>query len=86
MLTFWYASNPKWNNCCHLFTAHLWTGELQETEEMLPRWWDMDALPFDQMWSDDIIWLPDILGHNEEINYTFWFNEKDELEKWKKDA
>jgi len=46
----------------------------------------MDALPFDQMWSDDIIWLPDLLGHNEGINYTFWFNEKDELEKWKKDA
>lgn len=36
-------------------------GEPRETAEAIPLWTPLDALPFDEMWADDRLWLPDVL-------------------------
>ena len=33
-------------------------GEPVETDEAAPLWFDVDAIPFDEMWEDDRHWLP----------------------------
>lgn len=33
-------------------------GEPTETDEALPIWAPLDALPFQEMWADDRVWLP----------------------------
>ena len=33
-------------------------GEPVETEEMRPRWFALSEIPYEKMWSDDILWLP----------------------------
>jgi len=44
-----------------------------ETEEMLPKWFDIEAIPFSEMWEDDPIWLPRLLNGEQDIEYRFIF-------------
>lgn len=47
---------------CHLFTADNFTGELKETEEMRPQWFNADEIPFNEMWSGDKHWFSLLLA------------------------
>lgn len=42
----------------HVFRAAGCTGEARETDEAIPLWTPVDAIPYDEMWADDRIWLP----------------------------
>ncbi len=46
---------------CTVFLAHDFTGEPRETDEALPLWTPLDAIPYDEMWADDRHWLPLLL-------------------------
>ena len=46
---------------CAVFVAHEYTGELIETDEALPIWTPLDSIPYDEMWADDIHWLPGVI-------------------------
>lgn len=47
---------------CVVFLATDLTGELIETEEAVPFWADLAAIPYQQMWEDDGHWLPHVLA------------------------
>lgn len=47
---------------CHVFRADDCVGEPTETDEAVPLWTRVDALPFDEMWADDRLWLPLLLA------------------------
>lgn len=40
----------------HVFLCDEFMGTPTETEEMHPTWFDMDKIPYHQMWPDDIMW------------------------------
>eukprot|EP00516_Mucochytrium_quahogii_P013041 CAMPEP_0203793322 /NCGR_PEP_ID=MMETSP0100_2-20121128/5792_1 /ASSEMBLY_ACC=CAM_ASM_000210 /TAXON_ID=96639 /ORGANISM=" , Strain NY0313808BC1" /LENGTH=164 /DNA_ID=CAMNT_0050697071 /DNA_START=149 /DNA_END=643 /DNA_ORIENTATION=- len=40
----------------HVYRATEWQGEIVETEEMKPEWFDCDKVPYENMWADDIHW------------------------------
>ncbi|KAJ1675403.1 hypothetical protein EV182_001339 [Spiromyces aspiralis] len=42
----------------HLYVTSDFTGQVTETDEMKPEWYDIDSIPYDQMWPDDRIWNP----------------------------
>lgn len=42
----------------YIFHGEEVTGEPQESEEMKPKWFDLDSIPLEQMWPDDKHWLP----------------------------
>jgi len=42
----------------YVFLARGHRGEPRETEEAVPLWCPIAALPFDEMWEDDRYWLP----------------------------
>ena len=50
-----------------------WEGEPTETEEMIPAWYSIEKLPYENMWVDDIHWLPLVLN-GKKINAAFNFN------------
>ena len=71
-LDFYFESKPEWNQQVLVFITHEWEGEPSESEEMNPKWFDINALPFESMWADDPFWLPLILsGKNIRANFTF---------------
>ncbi len=45
----------------YVFRAEDCDGDPQETEEAAPIWTSIDAIPYDQMWEDDSIWMPLLL-------------------------
>jgi 8-oxo-dGTP diphosphatase len=50
---------------CIVFVATRFHGTPIETGEAIPLWFDINHLPFREMWEDDQIWLPQILeGRN----------------------
>lgn len=47
---------------CALFLAHGCTGDPIETDEAIPLWTPLDAIPYAEMWADDALWLPYVLA------------------------
>lgn len=71
---FHFENGPRWNNT--VYFAYRWEGEPRETEEMEdPAWYAINALPYENMWVDDILWLPDVFAGNQ-IFAEFHFDEK----------
>lgn len=44
-----------------VFTTNVFEGTPKETEEMLPKWYMVDDIPFNDMWPDDKLWFPYML-------------------------
>ncbi|XP_072932324.1 oxidized purine nucleoside triphosphate hydrolase-like [Epargyreus clarus] len=44
-----------------VFSTSIFKGKPTETEEMRPKWFDYNNIPFDTMWPDDRIWFPYML-------------------------
>lgn len=56
----------------HTFLATEWEGEPTKSEEMKPEWFDVEAIPYNQMWQSDHEWLPLILsGQRIEAHFTY---------------
>ncbi len=62
----------------HVFRVDTWTGEPRETEEMRPQWFTTDAIPYDEMWPDDIHWVPVFLT-GKKFRTKFLFGEGDTI-------
>ena len=68
------VNGEKLNVVMYLFTASEYEGELVETEEMKPYWFDINKIPYDQMFPDDKYWMPYFLN-NEDFDASFEFDE-----------
>ena len=77
-LNFYFPPQPDLNQQVHVFLVDEWEGEPTETEEMKPKWFGKDEIPFDSMWSGDIHWLPVVLK-GVALKGEFMFKEGDEL-------
>jgi len=62
----------------HVYIATSWEGEPTESDEMAPRWFTQDQLPYDSMWSDDAYWLPQVLA-GKKITADFTLDEADTI-------
>lgn len=72
-----YKGTPTFMNV-HVFVSSQWTGDPTESEEMKPEWFERESIPYEEMWSDDIFWLPAVLD-GKKIQATFVLNEEDEI-------
>jgi len=70
-----YFKGEKINLIVHLYVVTKWNGEIAESEEMSPEWFDIDSIPYNQMFPDDKYWLPYIL-EDKKINAFFEFDQE----------
>lgn len=71
-IEFYFKDRPEWNQHMHIFLVRDWKGEPKESEEMMPKWYSHDEIPFDSMWSDDKYWLSAVLA-GKKIEGKFYF-------------
>ncbi|CAG0941588.1 ADP-ribose pyrophosphatase [Anaerolineae bacterium] len=76
-IEFFFAAKPEWNQVVHAFIAKQWRGEPIETDEMSPRWFATNSIPYDRMWADDQHWLPRVL-QGKRVAAVFTFKEDNE--------
>lgn len=47
---------------CSVFHSDQFSGEAIETDEAIPIWTEIATIPYEEMWEDDIHWLPQMLA------------------------
>lgn len=80
VLNFTFPYNQDWNQFVHVFLAKNWEGEPVESEEMVPKWFKVNEIPYDEMWDDDKFWLPHILN-GKKLKAEFIFKEGEKIDK-----
>jgi len=71
VLSFYFPYQKEWSQDVHVFISKNWQGEPEESDEMKPKWFSVNEIPFNEMWSDDKFWLPEILsGKKLKANFT----------------
>ena len=78
ILNFTFPYNRAWDQTVHVFLAQNWEKEPVESEEMAPRWFKIHEIPYDKMWDDDKVWLPNIL-EGKKLKADFIFKEGEVL-------
>ena len=67
-----HVEDESWNQEVHAFMSNTWEGNPTETDELRPEWVSIDSIPFEQMWSDAPLWIPQVLaGQKVEGNFLF---------------
>jgi 8-oxo-dGTP diphosphatase / 2-hydroxy-dATP diphosphatase len=60
-LSFTFPHQPDFDQVVHVYLSDSWSGEPTESDEMRPQWFQADSIPYAEMWSDDVLWLPHVL-------------------------
>jgi mutator protein MutT len=77
-LNFYFSDKPDWNQQVVVYLSNNWIGEPKESEEMAPKWFNINKIPYDKMWDDDTHWLPEVLK-GVDIEADFLFNEQQKM-------
>ena len=72
-IKFYFNDKPDWNQRMHIYFINQWQGDPKESEEMAPKWYKKDQIPYESMWVDDPYWLPQVLD-GKKIEAEFYFN------------
>lgn len=75
-IKFYFKFKPEFNQFVHVYITDDWRGEPTESEEMNPKWYKLEDIPYTSMWPDDMFWLPKVL-EDKKIIGEFTFGEKD---------
>lgn len=79
LIDFEFSGNPEILEV-HIFKTSNFLGEPKESEEMMPRWFHINEIPFASMWPDDIYWMPLFL-EGRKFRGKFLFGESDVILK-----
>lgn len=70
-----FYKGERQNLVFHLYFGYEWNGEIRETEEMKPEWFNVKDIPYDKMFPDDTYWLPLVID-GKKIKGYFKFDEE----------
>lgn len=79
IIEFMFQNNPQIHEV-HVFKCGDFSGEPTESDEMRPQWFEINDIPFSQMWPDDIYWIPFVL-ENKMFKAAFSFDENEAIAK-----
>jgi len=72
VLTYLFPHREAWSQVSNVFVVKEWSGVPRESDELNPVWFDVAALPVDEMWDDARHWLPGVLaGRPVRASFTF---------------
>lgn len=74
LVKFAFPYRENWSQDSTVFVTRRWSGEPQESDEVSPAWYPLDALPLEHMWDDAKHWLPAVLA-GERVLGDFTFGE-----------
>ena len=80
----YYRDGPE-TVIMHVFVSRDFEGEPAESDELAPRWFPLDEIPYENMWDDCAHWLPEVLK-GRRVDAYFHYNEDDVFTGYSVDA
>ncbi|MGV8172017.1 MAG: 8-oxo-dGTP diphosphatase [Candidatus Woesearchaeota archaeon] len=77
IIDFVFPAKPTYNQRVHIYFLSEWIGEPERTDEMDPKWFSLNAIPYKNMWDSDTLWLPKLL-EKEHFHAIFFWKEDNE--------
>lgn len=71
-------TDDPWHMYVYAYLCDDWDGEPVESEEMMPKWFHVEDMPYGDMWDDDKFWLPHVID-GKKVVASFTFDEHDKL-------
>lgn len=62
ILEFRFPHKRSWEQRVFVYVTHKWDGTPTESNEMIPHWFQVEDIPYGQMWDDARHWLPLVLS------------------------
>ena len=62
----------------HIYKCTAYSGEIIESEEMRPQWFEQKDIPYSSMWPSDVLWYPYLLS-NKKFKAEFLYEGYDTL-------
>jgi len=81
-IKFQFEKKPDWSQHMHIYLIKNWRGEPKETEEMAPKWYAVDSIPYGKMWIDDPYWLPKVLEGKKIEGHFHFSSDGDVIKKY----
>lgn len=78
MIRFRFKFNPKFDQNVYFYICERWEKVPSESEEMKPRWFAVNKIPYSKMWPDDKFWMP-IALRNKKFSGSILFGENDKI-------
>jgi len=76
-LQFNYTDNNN-KMLVYVYFCRHWQGEPTESEEMNPRWYNLELIPYEEMWPDDKYWLSKVLK-GDKLKAKFYFDTNNKI-------
>ncbi|MFZ7088129.1 8-oxo-dGTP diphosphatase [Curtobacterium sp. RRHDQ10] len=71
-LDYRFPFRPSWSQRSDVFVVRRWSGVPTASDELAPRWFPLDDVPYARMWDDAQYWLPGVLrGGSVDARFTF---------------
>jgi 8-oxo-dGTP diphosphatase len=77
-LTYPFPDRPENSQRSFVFTATEFSGTPTDSDELVPAWYPLADIPWDQMWDDAKLWLPRVLS-GQFIEATFTIGPDDRV-------
>ena len=77
---YYYEPEGDWQ--VEVFVCKRWQGEVAESEEMRPEWFETNKLPLGQMWENDKLWIERVLVSEDVLEGTFWHDNEGKVLRW----
>jgi len=74
ILNFYLGESKQLDQTVFLFACSKSTGKMRRSSEGELRWFSVDAIPYQEMWEDDQVWLPLLLEGRGFVG-DFYFSE-----------
>jgi 8-oxo-dGTP diphosphatase len=74
VLNFYLGESRKLDQVVFLFSCKKSTGRMRRSNEGELKWFTIKSIPYNDMWEDDRIWLPQLLIGNSYVG-DFYFSE-----------
>lgn len=82
-LTYPFTERPANSQRSFVFTSTTFSGIPAESDELIPAWYRLEDVPWEQMWDDAKLWLPRVLaGQFIEATFTIGLDDRVVDQTW----
>ena len=84
-MDFFFDDKPEWDQHVVVYRVDDFEGAPEETEEMMPKWFDLNEIPWSEMWKGDDQWLPYVIENKKFSGEIHFVEEGQKLVSFKID-